>query len=56
MKEKSLNSLEKSLLHYLREASKFHIEKYLNFWILDKKNVQNLIAENVLTDEKIPTP
>ena len=34
-----------------RKRKLLKIEKYFNFLKMDKKNVQNLLPENVLTDE-----
>ena len=55
MKEKSLISekkVQKSSLHMKRKERDSKIEKYFNFLKMDKKNVQKLVAENVLTDRK----
>ena len=53
MKGKTLISekmVKKSLLHMKRKKRDSKIEKYFNFLKMDKKNVQNWIAEKVLTD------
>jgi hypothetical protein len=42
---------QKVSLHMKRKKIDSKIEKYLNFSKMDKKNVQNWIAEKVLTDE-----
>ena len=41
MKRNTQKCIKTRSLHYVKEASKFRIEKYFNFLKMDKKNVQN---------------
>ena len=43
---------QKSSLHMKRKKRDSKIEKYFNFLKMDKKNVQKLVAKNVLTVKK----